>query len=57
MGEEEIHPAYFDDMSGKPLDPELVYRARCDELQEFKRYEVYDKVPRRQRRMATRRRG
>ena len=32
-------------MSGKPLDPELVYQARCEELQEFKRYEVYDKAP------------
>ena len=35
----------FDDQSGAPLKPELMRRARKDEIQHFKDMKVYEKVP------------
>ena len=42
--EEEIK-RYWDDISGKELDPELVKRARVEEIEEFNKHRVYVKVP------------
>ena len=36
--------AFWDDMSGKRLKPDLVKQARTEELAEFKAFKVYDKV-------------
>ena len=36
---------YWDDMSGKRLDPELVKQAREEEMMEFRKHGVYVKVP------------
>ena len=41
--EEEIRQ-YWDDMSGKELNPELVKNAREDEMKEFRTHGVYVKV-------------
>ena len=35
----------FDDVTGKPLKPELVQKARQGEVDELERLEVFDKVP------------
>ena len=35
----------FDDVTGKPLKPELVHKARQGEIEELERLEVFDKVP------------
>ena len=37
--------AFFDDMSGKELNPSLVTAARGEEIEEFKKLTVYKKVP------------
>ena len=37
---------YWDEVSGKALDPEGVKKARKEEMEEFKRHGVYVKVPR-----------
>ena len=36
---------YFDDLSGKPLIPEMVRRARLEEIGELGKHGVYEKVP------------
>ena len=36
---------YWDDKSGKELDPGMIKDARCEEMEEFKKHRVYDKVP------------
>ena len=36
---------YWDDMSGKRLEPELVRKARMEEMEEFRKHGVYVKVP------------
>ena len=36
---------YWDELSGEPLDTEGVKNARKEEIQEFKRHNVYKKVP------------
>ena len=36
---------YWDDVSGKELDPEKVTRARQEEMAEFRKHKVYVKVP------------
>ena len=36
---------YWDDVSGVPLRPEVVRKARQYELQEFRKHGVYSKVP------------
>ena len=36
---------YWDDLSGKPLIPELVEKARLEELGEIAKHGVYEKVP------------
>ena len=40
--EEERH---WDEMSGKELDPDLIKAARAEEMHEFRKHKVYDKVP------------
>ena len=45
-GESEI--MFWDDISGEPLSTERVIRARLEEIEEFRKREVYDKVPIRQ---------
>ena len=42
--EEEIG-MFWDDMSGKELNPSLVRKAREDEMEEFRKHKVYVKVP------------
>jgi hypothetical protein len=42
-GESEI--MFWDDISGEPLSTERVIRARLEEIEEFRKREVYDKVP------------
>ena len=36
---------YWDDLSGKPLSPELVLKARTEEMGEILKHNVYEKVP------------
>ena len=36
---------FWDDMSGKELNPSLVRKAREDEMEEFRKHKVYVKVP------------
>ena len=36
---------YWDDLSGKRLDPKLVKEARKEEMAEFRKHGVYAKVP------------
>ena len=36
---------YRDDLSGKPLIPELVNKARLEEMGEIAKHGVYEKVP------------
>jgi len=36
---------YWDDVSGKELDPKMVERAREEEMGEFRKHTVYEKVP------------
>ena len=36
---------YWDDLSGASLDPNLVHQAKVEELHEFKKHNVYGKVP------------
>jgi len=36
---------YWDDVSGKELDPKMVQRAREEEMCEFRKHTVYEKVP------------
>ena len=38
-------PEFWDDLSGKPLDTEMVLKAREDEMGEFAKHGVYEKVP------------
>merc|ERR1711873_169630 len=38
-------PEHWDDLSGKPLNPELVKRARLEEMGELAKHRVYEKVP------------
>ena len=40
--------AYVDDVTGAPLDPELVQKARQEELDWLRREEVYERVPKSQ---------
>jgi hypothetical protein len=42
-GETEI--MFWDEISGEPLETERVIRARAEEIAEFRKREVYDKVP------------
>ena len=42
-GETEV--VFWDELSGEPLDTERVIRARAEEIAEFRKREVYDKVP------------
>ena len=35
----------WDGVSGKALDPEMVKRARGEDMEEFRKHEVYEKVP------------
>eukprot|EP00969_Alexandrium_andersonii_P142594 6305196-Alexandrium_andersonii.AAC.1 len=35
----------WDDFPGKKLDPVLVRKARQEEMEEFRRHQVYEKVP------------
>ena len=43
--EEQETEKYWDDLSGKELKPELVKKARAEELREINKYNVYVKVP------------
>ena len=43
VGDEWIE--YWDDMSGEPLDSEMVRKARQEEMEEFRKHQVYVKVP------------
>ena len=36
---------FWDDLSGKPLDAEKVRKARVEEMGEFAKHQVYEKVP------------
>ena len=36
---------FWDDLSGEALDAELVRKARCDEMQQFVKHNVFVKVP------------
>ena len=36
---------FWDDISGKKLNSELVYKARAEEIEEFRKHGVYIKVP------------
>ncbi len=36
---------YWDDINGKKLDPELVGLARKEEIEEYRKHGVYEKVP------------
>ena len=36
---------YWDDLSGEELDPSMVMAARSEELKEFVKHNVYNKVP------------
>ena len=36
---------FWDDLSGKELEPRLVKKAREDEMREFRKHNVYVKVP------------
>ena len=36
---------FWDDISGKKLNPELIHIARAEELEEFRKHNVYVKVP------------
>ncbi len=36
---------YWDDMSGEELNSDLVKQARAEEMGEFRKHEVYKKVP------------
>ena len=49
MHEEEENPGrgqeFWDDVSGEKLDPELVRKARAEEMKEFAKHKVYRKVP------------
>ena len=38
-------PEFWDDISGKPLDTRMVLKAREDEMGEFAKHGVYEKVP------------
>ena len=38
-------PEYWDEISGEPLDPHEVKKARGEKIVEFKKHEVYMKVP------------
>ncbi len=40
-----IGKRYWDDLSGEELDPSLVMAARSEELKEFVKHNVYNKVP------------
>ena len=40
-----LNVAVWDDMSGKKLKPELVAKARSEEMQEGFKHQVYSKVP------------
>ena len=47
-GTEEYHEQmeqFWDDITGKELDPEMVREARAEEMKEFDKHKVYDKVP------------
>ena len=45
-GEELEARKYWDDLSGKELNPKLIRKAREEEMREFKKHNVYEKVPR-----------
>merc|ERR1711888_502578 len=42
---EDGNKQYWGDLSGKPLIPELVEKARLEELGEIAKHDVYEKVP------------
>ena len=42
--QEERHEQYWDDLSGRKLIPELVKKARLEELGEIAKHRVYEKV-------------
>ena len=44
---------YYDNLSGEKLDPDLVKKARAEEMNEFAKYGVYEKVPLSECRMKT----
>ena len=37
--------AFWDDNSGKQLDPKMVRQARAEEMAQFRSHQVYEKVP------------
>jgi hypothetical protein len=41
----DVGKKYWDDLSGEELDPSLVMAARSEELKEFVKHNVYNKVP------------
>jgi len=45
VSEESEARQYWDDLSGKRLDPKLVKKARMEEMKEFNKHNVYVKVP------------
>lgn len=48
LAEEEDRPALgeaYDDASGAPLDPEMVYKARIENVEYIRKMKLYDKVP------------
>ena len=42
---EEVHKIYWDDVASQPLDQKLVKKAKAAEMEEFKKHNVYTKVP------------
>ena len=44
--EENFEIAGWDDVSGKPLDPQKVMKARREEIVSFRKHKVYRRVPR-----------
>ena len=45
VADERIDEKYWDDISGKELNPELVKKARREEMEEVYKHEIYVKVP------------
>ena len=45
-GYEEFETSYYDDISGKPLKPELVRESRLEELSTIKEMQVWEVIPR-----------
>ena len=43
--EDEAEGRFWDDISGKEMDPEKVRKAREEEMDEYRKHGVYEKVP------------